>query len=192
MKDLIEKAKAFALEEIKKYDSPNEYHFDIANKAGQSIAEKVGADKDIVLLGTMLMDLKKGQAIFENGLRDHIQMSADAARLFLVNEKAPSDLVSKVVDCVLSHHGTVPFKSKEAEVCANADCYRFLMPQGVFAFAVQLGKREMDLPELLDYVDKKVDEKWGIVSLSSVKLDLETNYKELKDLLSKARTFGGR
>lgn len=187
MKELIESVRSLALGEITKYDSPNKYHFDIANKAGQAIAEKVGANKDIVLLGTMLMDLKIGQAISENRLKDHIQMSADAARLFLENEKEQSELVSKVVDCVLSHHGTVPFKSKEAEVCANADCYRFLTPQGIFAFAVQLGKREMNLPELLDYVDKKVDEKWGIVSLSDAKKDLETNYKELKDLLHRAR-----
>ena len=79
----------------------------------------------IILLGVYFIDLKLGQAITEKRLADHIQMSADAAKVFLENEGVDQDTIEKIIDCIMAHHGTLPYQSLEAEICANADCYRF-------------------------------------------------------------------
>lgn len=187
MTSLLEKSKTLALKEIEIFGAPNRFHFEIANRQGQILAEKLGADKEVVLLGTIFMDFKIGQAIKEGRLADHINMSADAAREFLKESKVDPNLVSQVVSCVLSHHATIPFASKEAEICANADCYRFLTFRGVISFVAQLGHRGMDLEGIIDYVGRKVEEKWAIVSLAEVKAELRPSYQKLKDFVVQAK-----
>ena len=187
MISLIEKSKALALTEIGVFGMPNRFHFEIANRQGQILAEKLGADKQVILLGTIFMDLKIGQAIKEGRLAEHVIMSAEAARGFLKERRTDPNLVDQVVSCILSHHATIPFASKEAEICANADCYRFLTFRGVVSFIAQLGRREMDLEGIVDYVGRKVEEKWAIVSLTEVKTELEPCYRKLKDLFLQAK-----
>ena len=41
---------------------------------------------------------------------------------------------STLINCVAAHHGAIPFDSLEAEIVANADCYRFIHPRGVMSF----------------------------------------------------------
>lgn len=188
MKKIIERAKRLALQEIKKYNSPNPTHFELANKWGQKLAEKYKADKDIVYLGTMLMDFKIGESISQNRLKDHVKMSADAARNFLEKENMQSDSLNNVINCIMSHHRDIPFATLEAEVCANADCYRFLTPLGALSFVSQLTKDRMGLGEAIDYLNSKLDEKRKIASLASVKKELETNYNFLKELVQKSKT----
>lgn len=187
MKKIIEKAERLALLEIEKYNSPNPTQFKIANLQGQKLAKEYKANKDIVLLGTMLMDYKIGQALKEDRLKDHVKMSADAAKNFLEKENIDAESLKNVISCIMSHHQNIPFATLEAEVCANADCYRFLTPLGALSFISQLTKGRMGLNEAIDYLNSKLDEKWRIVSLPSVRKDLETNYKFLKELVKKAK-----
>jgi len=175
-----------ALEEIKKYHSPNLTQFEISNHFGQVLAKKYKVDKDIVFLGTCLMDLKIGQAIKENRLQDHIRMSAEAAQKFLTREKVEQKIINTIIHCVEAHHGTIKYQSKEAEVVANADCYRFLTFRGVIAFITMVGKREINLDEIIDFVDQKAEEKWHIVSLPGVKKELGPNYKAIKKFVKGA------
>lgn len=41
MQNIIEKVKAYAINEIEQYTSPKREHFDLANQQGQILAEKL-------------------------------------------------------------------------------------------------------------------------------------------------------
>jgi hypothetical protein len=76
------------------------------------------------------MDLKLGQAFKEGRSQDHVQMSVDAVRVFLDRfDDLDTSKKEKIINCVEAHHKDVPFTCIEAEICANADCYRFLHPK---------------------------------------------------------------
>ncbi len=83
MKEIIEKAKEYALKEIELNGTPILEHFELSNKKGQELAEKLNADKDIVMLGTILMDLKLGECLKEGKLDEHIDRSSEASKEFL-------------------------------------------------------------------------------------------------------------
>jgi len=180
---IIDIAQKSALEEIQKFDSPNITQFEIANEMGQKIANNLKADTQIVILGTILMDYKIGEAISQNRLKEHIKMSRDAAEELLKANNLPEDQINKVLNCIEGHHKTAQWKYPEAEICANADCYRFLTYRGIISFLVQTGKRGMGLDESIKYALSKVEEKWGILSLPICKQELEPNYIILKKLL---------
>ncbi len=77
-RNLISKVQEFA-----EIDGPMETHQLIANETGRRLANNLKADKNIVLLGTLLMDCVIGVAIKENRLPDHIQMCFDKAKELL-------------------------------------------------------------------------------------------------------------
>jgi hypothetical protein len=162
---------------------------DISEKKGQELAEKLGADKDIVMAGTALMDVKLGQALSEGKIKEHVKMSSDAAKEFLEKYDLDEDTKKKIINCVEAHHGKVPFECKEAEICANADAYRFLHPRGFFYYFVLLGEREKDYNKILDQVEAKLEEKWNVLSLDICKEETEEYYKTFKQYLKEVREF---
>jgi len=182
MKEIIEKAKEFAF--------PITPLFDFANEIGQILAEKSGANEDIVMLGTLLMDVKLKQAMSENRVQDHVKMSLEATKEFLKQFKLNEETKEKIYNCVEAHHGNVPYTCKEAEICANADCYKFLHPKGFFVLLSILGKREDDFSKVLDIAEEKLDEKWNIVSLDPVKSELAAYRHILKQFIEEARNPG--
>ena len=75
------------------------------------------------MLGTLLMDVKLRQAMEEKRIKDHIQMSYDAAKVFLAQFEIEDSILNNILHCIEAHHGTIKYDSQEAEICANADCY---------------------------------------------------------------------
>jgi len=185
--DIVKKSRNFAISEIEKFGAPNLIHFEIAEKKAIQLAEKLNANKEIVQVGVYLMDVKLGQALKEGKLSQHVEMSSKASKKFL--EQFNLDIVSKnqIINCVEAHHGTIPFGSIEAEICANADCYRFIHPKGFFLFLMMLGKRDLSLSDSLDMTEMKLDEKYSLLSLDFCKKELESIYKNLKDYIKMAR-----
>ena len=178
--DLIQESRKFAISEIKKFELPNFIHFEISEKKAIELAEKLKADKMIVQVGIYLMDLKLGQAFKENKLSQHVKISVDATREFL--EKFDLDKISKqkIINCVEAHHGNIGFNCIEAEICANADCYRFISPKGFFLFLTVLWKRNLNFLDCLSIAEKKLDEKYNILSLDICKKELEEYYQTFK------------
>ena len=187
MKEIIEKAKKLALKEIEKNGLPIIEHFEITNQKGQELAEKSQGNKDIVLLGTMLMDLKLGECFKEGKLSEHVQKSSSEAKRFLKQFNIDEETKNKIINCIEAHHKEIPFSCKEAEICANADCYRFLHPRGIFAYFTILGDRFDEFSKVLDQVEYKMDEKERILTLDVCKKELEPYYKIFKDLIKEAR-----
>ena len=75
----------------------------------------------------------------------------------------------------------------EAEICANADCYRFLHPRGILTGANLFFNRFNDLDKALENTEKKMDEKYNIMSLDIVKEELEEYYQQFKRLIEIAK-----
>ena len=185
--NLIEDAKNLALLEIEKFDMPFRIHFDIAADKATQLIKSESVDHTIVMIGVYFMDLKLGQAFSEGRLKEHVKMSSDTAREYLKDKNLEERVVDKIINCIEAHHKEVPFNCKEAEVCANADCYRFIHPKGFFAYLNLLGKRNSDFFENLGLAEAKLDEKYKILSLDICKRELEEPYKQLKKLINQAR-----
>ena len=180
IKDIVSAAEKYALREIELYGTPKTEHFNLSNKVGQKLAKRLKADKDIVMLGTILMDLKLGECFKEGKLGEHIKRSSDAAKEFLRQYSLEDGFVDKVINCIESHHGS-QYICPEAEICANADCYRFTSVKG-FLFYVRNG-REMSFDELTSFLKRKLEEKWNAISLDFVKKDLENEHKVIVQIL---------
>ncbi len=187
--DIIQELRKLAISEIEKFGLPNLTHFEISEKKAIALAEKLNADKTIVQVGVYLMDLKLGQAFKEDKVSQHVEMSAEAAREFLSKFEIDEISKQKILNCVEAHHGTTPFNCIEAEICANADCYRFIHPKGFFVFLTILGKRSPNFSDCLTSAEKKMDEKYSILSLDICKQELEKYYRTLKKFIDDARNL---
>ena len=181
--DIIQEAKKFALKEIEEFGLPTPIHFEISEKKAFELAEKLNANKTITLVGVYLMDVKLGEASAQNRNPEHIKMSVEATKKFLGRFELDKETKKKIINCVEAHHGQVPFICKEAEICANADCYRFIHPKGFFAFLTVLGKRNLKFNEVLNFAELKLDEKYKILSLEICKEELEKYYHQFKEFI---------
>ena len=86
-----------------------------------------------------------------------------------------------------AHHGKIPYTCIEAEICANADCYRFISPKGFLSYLATLGKRHDDFASCLNDAEKKLDEKYALLSLDFCKQELEPRYQTFKTSIQQAR-----
>lgn len=187
MREIIEKAKEYSLSEVDKYGSPPKPFVIQANEIGLRLAKQLSADENIVNLGTWLMDLKGGQALKEGKPNEHIKMSMEATKDFLKEFNLDNEIVAKIINCVEGHHRTVEWTCKEAEISANADCYKFLLPRNFLYFLHILSSREGKFEDNLSAAEAKVDEKWKVLSLDICKQELEENYKLIKQMIMAAR-----
>jgi len=186
-KDIIKKAEDYALSEINLNGIPSIDNFKLSNLKGQKLVKKLKADKDIVIIGTILMDLKLGECIKEGKYQEHIERSANAAKEFLKQFNIDEETFKKIINCIEAHHKTKEFICKEAEICANADCYKFLHPRGFFNALLFYGKTITNLDEYLKQIESRIEEKHNILSLDISKKELEPYYKKFKLLINKAK-----
>lgn len=187
LKDVVVKSKEFAYDEINKNGSPKLELLDISVEKGIELADKLGEDKEVVAIGCYLMDIALGDALKEGRAKDHVIMSVEKSRKFLVQFNLSEDIINRILLCVSSHHNKNGFDSKESEICANGDCYRFLHPFGIFRFLISHGERNLSYEEGLNFSLKKLEEKWSILSLDVCKQELEPYYNYFKKELSNAK-----
>lgn len=185
--DIINNVDKFARSEIEKYGTPFPSHYEVSNQKGVELAEKLGADIFIVQLGTRLMDVMLGEALAQDKLSEHVRMSAEAARDFLTKIGLEETVIEKVVNCVEGHHRQIPWSCSEAEIVANADCYRFLLVRNWLAYFMLMGTRSSNVEETLLQGEKKLEEKWGILSLDICKQELEPEYRLIKQVIKTAK-----
>ncbi|MBU0627523.1 hypothetical protein KKG31_05800 [Patescibacteria group bacterium] len=133
------------------------------------------------------MDLKLGECFKEGKLQEHIARSSQAAKKFLQNFEIVPEKLTKIISCVESHHGVPEFSCLEAEICANADCYRFLHPRGIVSALILRGRRNESTDNALAQVEKKMDEKFSILSLSTCKEELTPYYNMFKKIIAEAK-----
>ena len=133
------------------------------------------------------MDLKLGEA-FKNGIqKEHVKMSSEAAKVFLSDYDLDKNEKEILINSVEAHHGSISYNSIEAEICANADCYRFVHPKGVFYYFTTLSKRYSDFDSVINQIETKLNEKINIVSIPIVKEELFDYYNTLIDYINLCR-----
>lgn len=179
---LVEEAESFLRESLGRYRRPPLALFELATLKGQELADQLGAQKDIVKLGTLFMDCLLPQAIAEGCVGEHISMSWDKASEIISKYPEVSDEEKENIHhCVLEHHGVDSFYSLESEACCNADCYKFLSVEGIMINI--RGNSDLSTPDLMKLLSNKVDEKWNAVSIPSVREDLMGQHDAIKEFL---------
>lgn len=160
-------------------------HIYVAFEYGEQLANIYHADKDIVAIGLYLMDIKLKEAGRLGKKKEHVKMASDFAKQFLKDYDLKKEEYEKIINCIEAHHGSVPFTCVEAEICANADCYRFIHPKGIFAYFQFLTSKQSSLEECVEKVKSKLEEKHKIISLDRAKEDLEDSYQSFCKLFDK-------
>lgn len=187
LKAIVEEARKLAESEINLHGLPTMLHLQLSADKGREIARHLKANEDLVLIGVYLMDVKLGQAFKENKLAQHVQMGIETTQRFVAEHGLKGADAETVMDAVASHHGAPKFASFESEIVANADCYRFIHPIGVFHYIGTLVKRGLDHNAVLAGAEAKLDEKAKILSLEYCKRDLNPFIGQFKVLFSAAR-----
>jgi len=177
---LIKSIRDFVNGDVEKYGAPSKFQVEFVNDKGQWLANKLRADKNIVLLGTLLMDCKLGQAYKEGRLKDHIEMSRQKAEEILSgDDKITDEEKENILNCIKQHHGADKFYSLESEICCNADCYKFASIKG--AVGSIKNHRDMPLNDMVKLFMDKAEEKWKALSLDICKNELKPQYKAIKE-----------
>ncbi len=180
---LINQSKDLAISEAEKYGVPSPFHIVLAHRIGQRLAKELKADLGIVAVGTYLMDCMLGVAYREGRIPEHVSMSAEKTTDILSGYMDISRAVKdNILSCVREHHGVKKFSSLEAEICCNADCYRFCSVGG-FVGGIH-HSRKMPLKELLNLYKNKADEKWNALSLEICQEELGSQYEAIQRLVS--------
>jgi len=183
-KQLIRKVEDFVYAEVDKYKAPSRFHIDLANEKGQWLAKKLNANRDVVYLGTLLMDCMLGKAYSHGKLPEHVRMSVKKVEeLLSQDEKITEEEKENILHCVKGHHGVKKFFSLESEIVCNSDCYRFSSVKGVLGGMSNM--RDMNLDEMIKLYSKKADEKWNALSLDICKKELKPQYKAIKEMLTR-------
>lgn len=176
-----------AKEEMKKYGKPSDVNYVISMENGVKLAKLLNANEELVRCGVSLMDIKLGQAAEERKQPQHTEISKEYAEKVLTDLNVKKKTKDILLNCVAAHHGKVPFETLEAEIVANADCYRFMCPQGVFETHAIYTRGGLDHNKALEMTEMKLDEKFKILSLKPAKEELEPYYYIFKDLINKAK-----
>lgn len=188
IEELIAKTDKFNREEIQKYNPDMEFLHDICLKAGIRLAKEYGADENIVKIALSMMDSKLPEASHLGKPKDHISMSSDVTKELLKDIDFLSEHDKEnIIKCVEEHHGVEKYFSIESEVCANADCYKFVHPKGVLFYSSMLGRRFHDFNKELDQLEFKLNEKHNTISLPLVKDELESHYEFFQKAINEAR-----
>ncbi len=183
IKEVADNCDYSARKEIDLTGLPTIRHYNLSMEAGVELAKKLGANVDIVRAGVALMDIKLGECAKNGKQPEHVKASEEYALKLLENFGVDDATKKILLNCVAAHHGKVPFESLEAEIVANADCYRFIHPRGVMSFHATAIKRGNDHDDALKLVKAKLEEKHSILSLDAAKADLEPFYQMFSQII---------
>lgn len=163
---------------------------DLALEHAVRLAKKYNANETVIRIAMNFMDSKLPEASKEGVPKEHIGRSLAVTKEYLdkVTDLSDEDRAN-IINCVTEHHGTDKYSSMEAEICANADCYKFLSPRGIMAYASIIARRHNNLDFEWDKLEAKMDEKYKILSMDEVREELESTYWMFKDVLAKARSI---
>ena len=178
-----------AREQSEKFGQPAPYYYNIGVEKAEMLAKNTGADVWLCKIGAILMDIKLGDCMANKCVPEHIQKSAEFAEKILTELEVDEKTKQILLDCVKCHHGIKDktYPCIEAEVVANADCYRFLTFAGTYGnilFANSLG---LDQNQNIDFCINKIEEKFSVLSLKKAKDDLTENYIKLKKFLNSCK-----
>lgn len=181
--ELFEYADKYNREEIAKFNYDIEPLYELSLEEGKKLSEQYEVDEIVVLISLALMDSKLPEAVCLGTPKEHVKMSLEATKKILELCDIDTERKTNILKCVEEHHGKEKYYSKESEVVANADCYKFLSPKGILMYVSILGRRLNNFEEEWKQLEKKMDEKIKNVSLGKAKDELQPSYENFKKYL---------
>lgn len=158
---------------------------DFSLEKAMKLADIYSADTDIIKIAMAFMDLKLKDAKEKGDITLHISMAVDFLKEYIKDYDLADEDIEKIINCIEAHHGTVPYKCIEAEIVANADCYIFVHPEGIFAYKSLLEKRGIAIDEQFKHLNFKLQEKYKLLSLKEVRDELDKYYQIFAELYEK-------
>lgn len=182
---LEKKVKDFVENECKKPSShygydPFVFHFIPVVEYAQKLADKFGADKEIVTISAWFHDI--GSIMY--GRENHHITGAKIAEKKLKEFGYPQDKIDQVKNCIFSHRGSQKIKTNtiEAQILAEADTLSaFNEITGLFQCAFSYEK--LSRTEAKKSVKQKLENKWVQLKLKGSKKMVKPQYKAFMLLL---------
>ena len=134
-------------------------------------------------IGAYLADMFITEAIATGDITKHVPMALDYAKKLIEEERIARPDAEIILELIATHHGGKQ-KFLESKLFKNADCFKFLLPRGVFhIFGAMHGRSDEIDPskkfgEAMQYAMFKVEEKFRLVDLDD---ELKAEAKELYD-----------
>ena len=111
---LIDDITKFSTNQSELYGVPSLFQLNLSKEKGQLLAQELKANKEIVLLGTLLMDCMLGPTFKAGKMQEHVSMSISKAdELLSKDSEITRDKKINILKCVEQHHGTDKFFSLE-------------------------------------------------------------------------------
>ncbi len=150
-------------------------------KYSKMMAEKIGADQEIVEIASLLHDY--AGIINYNLYEDHHIHGAIEAEKILKKFNYPQERIELIKDCIISHRGSKlrPKNSKEVVCVADADAMaHFNSVNSLFYLTFFSHKLEVD--EASDWIMQKLERSWNKLSPEAKDI-IEDKYKACKLIL---------
>lgn len=188
MSEIVESIKAELLKRCEAYKEKHGYdfwndHIKYVVKNSIELANKYGADVEIVELGALLHDIAMPS---EFGPREeHNVYGVQIADELLTKLNYPEDKKERVKECVLRHRGSksLPRNTIEEECVADADVMAHFdcIPS---MFHLAFGKNDLDLSleEEAEFVKKKLERDYNKLS-DRTKIELKDRYENIMKVL---------
>jgi len=187
MKNRIEQVREFVEEESKKDTAkygyePYQFHLIPVRNIALKLAEKLGADVEIVEIAAWLHDI--GSII--NGRRDHHITGARIAEEKLRDLGYSTEKIEKVKACILNHRGSIRnggLRNLEEKIISDADTLsNFDNLSGIFRAAFTY--EGLTQGEARISVKEKLKRKWNKLYLQESKELIRPKYEAAMLLLS--------
>lgn len=157
------------------------HHIVYVVKYAKELAEKLGADLEIVEISALLHDYAgiKDRIMIEE---HHIHGTTEAERI-LLEFNYPREKIEKVKDCIMSHRGSVTMKrlTIEAECIASADAmsHIFQVPSLLYLAYVSHG---LGIDEGKVWVLKKIERSMNKLCPEAKEI-VQEHYLKVKEIL---------
>jgi uncharacterized protein len=184
--DIIEETKKFVEEECKKETSkygydPFPYHFVPVAKYAEELANKLGGNKEIILISAWLHDI--GSII--EGREDHHLTGEKIAENFLKELNYPVEKIELIKKCIRNHRGSQENKREtiEEQIIAEADAMANFdnLPGILKAAFIYEGKNQ---EEARKSTKEKLERKWNQLHFEESKKTIRPKFEAVIVLLN--------
>lgn len=179
---MVEEARKLMQRQTKKNQAPAWALTKLAIKKGKELARKYKVDREIVLLALYLAHLVFSKIPRGKIQRTHEILSLKPAQQFLEKNHYPQDKQKMVLNAIAAHHGKVPFRSREAEIMVNAECFKFVTVKGCLIYLHELGQRGYDYQKSVELVFYKINQKRKLLTLPGCQKEAAGNIKKIEDI----------
>lgn len=176
--ELLKRTKAF--KEKDGYDFWED-HIQYVVKNSIQLAEKYGADREIVELGALLHDIAMPSEVGPR--EEHHIYGAQIAEELLTEYRYPKEKIERVKACVLNHRGSkdLPRNTIEEECVADADVLaHFDCIPSLFHLAFK--EKGLDTKEGTEFLKKKLERDYNKLSNRTREI-MKDRYQQILDVL---------